>query len=212
MKVIGAGLSRTGTMSTQAALEQLGYPCYHMSEVASSAKHLHAWEQCLSGQSEMVWSDLFADFLACVDTPCCLYFREIMAAFPDAKVLLNLRDPANWYDSLVALSTALEEFRSQANDHPNLAAFLHVTDMVGIKLTHGDFSRDNCIEAFHRHNNRVMQQVPANRLLVFHVKDGWEPLCEFLGEEVPDTPFPHLNEGRETIRQIVNDKLLASSE
>lgn len=208
MEVIGAGLSRTGTMSTQAALQHLGYPCYHMAEVARSEAHLRAWGAYLSGQANMDWPDLFSRFLACVDTPCCFYYREMMEVFPNAKVLLNLRDPENWYDSLVSLAAALEEFRPQSEENPRLAAFLGVTDMVGLKLTNGDFSKENCIEAFHRHNDGVLQHVPSNRLLVFKVQDGWEPLCDFLGKDVPETPFPHLNEGRETIHQIVSENLL----
>ena len=201
MEVIGAGLSRTGTMSTQAALEQLGYPCYHMAEVARSENHLHAWSAYLSGKSQMDWPDLFSRFLACVDTPCCLDYREIMDAFPKAKALLNLRDPDNWYDSLVSLAAALEEFRPKAEENSKLATFLGVTDMVGLRLTDGDFSKENCIDAFHRHNNSVLEHVPSSRLLVFRVQDGWEPLCDFLGKDVPDTPFPHLNDGRETIHR-----------
>jgi len=208
MELIGAGLSRTGTMSTQAALEQLGYPCYHMTEIARSEWHLKAWNAYLSGQSAMNWSALFEDFRASVDTPCCLYYREMMAAFPNAKVLLNLRDPEKWYESLVSLAAALDEFRPQSALHPQLAEFLKVTDIVGMKLTNGDFSRDNCIKAFHRHNAEVLEYVPGNRLLVFQVKDGWEPLCEFLGKEIPRAPFPHLNEGRNTIQKVVSENLL----
>ncbi len=210
MEVIGAGLSRTGTMSTQAALQLLGYPCYHMAEVARSERHLGAWGSYLSGESNMDWSELFSSFLACVDTPCCLFYREMLKAFPDAKVLLNLRDPENWYDSLVSLAEALEEFRARSEENPKLAAFLDVTDMVGLRLTNGDFSKENCIEAFHRHNNDVQNHVPSSRLLVFKVQDGWEPLCEFLDKEIPETPFPHLNEGRETIHQIVSENLLGN--
>lgn len=168
MQVIGAGLSRTGTMSTQAALRQLGYPCYHMSEVARSEKHLRAWGGYLSGKSSMDWPNLFSDFLACVDAPCCLYYREMMDAYPNAKVLLNLRDPDTWYASLVSLATALEDFRAQAEENPKLAAFLSVTDLVGLRLTNGDFSRKNCIDAFHRHNTGVTDYVPRGRSAQSH--------------------------------------------
>lgn len=208
MDIIGAGLSRTGTMSTQAALQILGYPCYHMSEVARSDQHIQAWQCFMSGVSTMNWAELLTKFKATVDTPCCLYYQEMMAAFPDAKVLLTLRDPDKWYDSLVSLSSALEEFRSDSSEHPRLAGFLEVADLVGMKLTRGDFSRENCIDAFHQHNADVQANVPAERLLVFQVEEGWQPLCEFLDKEIPAVAFPHLNEGKETIQSVVSDNLL----
>lgn len=211
MQLLGAGMSRTGTMSTHAALERLGYPCYHMTEVARADGHLDAWNAYFSGQSEMDWPALFVNYAASVDTPCCLYYREMMSAFPDAKVLLNLRDPDKWYDSLVTLSTTLEEFRSQAEKSARLSKFFGITDHVGNMLTAGDLSRENCIKAFNAHNDAVQEYVPRDRLLVFRVQDGWEPLCEFLCQDIPDEPFPYLNEGRSTIQEFVNEALLSGN-
>ena len=71
MKVIGAGFMRTGTMTMQAALERLGYPCYHM-EVPREPGHLDAWYQSVTGQAPMDWHTLFRKFEATVDTPGCL--------------------------------------------------------------------------------------------------------------------------------------------
>ena len=213
MDLIGAGLSRTGTMSTQAALERLGYPCYHMTEVGRARGHLDIWRAFLADQSEMDWAnliDLMQEYRACVDTPCCLFYAELMAAFPAARVLLNVRDADKWYDSLISLSSALEEFRPLTSIHPRLAKFFDVTDAVGMKLTNGDLSRDACIDAFHRHNEDVQSLVPSDQLLVFRVEDGWEPLCEFLGQKVPREPFPYLNEGRSTIHQFVRENLLVA--
>ena len=211
MHVIGAGMSRTGTMSTRAALERLGFPCYHMTEVARADGHLDAWNAFLSGNSAMNWTNLFANYAATVDTPCCLYYRDMMEAFPSAKVLLNLREPVKWYESLVTLSTALEEFRPLAGKSKRLNEFLTLTDYVGSKLTNGDFSQKNCLRAFNAHNDAVQSYVPAERLLVFQVQDGWKPLCDFLEKDVPLEPFPHLNEGRETIHEFVNQSLLENT-
>ena len=208
MQVVGAGLSRTGTMSTHAALERLGFPCYHMTEVARASGHLEAWASYLSESASMDWSTLFQNYEATVDTPSCLFYREIMEAFPRAKVLLNLRDPAKWYESLVTLASTLEEFRPMAMESKRLGQFLSVTDAVGRILSAGDFSRENCVRKFNEHNDAVRESVPSDRLLVFRVEDGWEPLCEFLDRPVPAEPFPYLNEGRSTIQDFVRQVLL----
>ncbi len=146
MQVIGAGMSRTGTMSTHAALERLGFRCYHMTEVARAGGHLEAWHRYLSGAGPMDWPILFQNYEATVDTPSCLFYREIMAAFPDARVVLTLRDPDKWYDSLVTLASALEEFRPMVLESRRLGQFLTITDEVGQRLTSGDFSREHCIK------------------------------------------------------------------
>ncbi len=208
MQVIGAGMSRTGTMSTHAALERLGFRCYHMTEVARAGGHLEAWHRYLSGAGPMDWPVLFQNYEATVDTPSCLFYREIMAAFPDARVVLTLRDPDKWYDSLVTLASALEEFRPMALESRRLGQFLTITDEVGQRLTSGDFSREHCIAKFNAHNDAVRNHVPEDRLLVFKVQDGWGPLCAFLERPVPSEPFPYLNEGRATIHAFVREALL----
>jgi hypothetical protein len=99
MKVIGAGISRTGTMTMQAALETLGYHCYHMKEVPRDPGHLDAWYQLVSGHAPMDWHALFRTFEATVDTPACWYYQDLMQAFPEAKVILTVREPERWYES-----------------------------------------------------------------------------------------------------------------
>lgn len=205
MDVIGAGLSRTGTMSTRAALERLGFPCYHMTETPLAGGHLDAWLTYSTGQSAMDWESLFKNYRASVDLPGCLFYKQILEAFPAAKVLLNVRDPDKWYDSLIRLSTTLEEFRPFVSESASLEKFLRLSDILGAILTNGDFSRQNCLRSFEAHNAAVQEYVPEERLLVFRVQDGWEPLCQFLGQNIPEEPFPHLNEGDETIRAFVTE-------
>lgn len=205
MDVIGAGLSRTGTMSTRAALERLGFRCYHMTETPLAGGHLDAWLKYTTGQSAMDWESLFKNYRASVDLPGCLFYKQILEAFPAAKVVLNVRDPDKWYDSLIRLSTALEEYRPFVSDSASLEKFLRLSDVLGGILTKGDFSRKNCLMSFEAHNASVREHVPEERLLVFRVQDGWEPLCQFLGQNIPEEPFPHLNEGEDTIRAFVNE-------
>jgi len=95
LKVIGAGFGRTGTSSLQAVLEDLlGGKCYHMKEIMMQSAHLQAWHDFAVGKTPaMDWEWLFADYRAAVDCPVCMYYDELMEVFPEAKVILTVRDP-----------------------------------------------------------------------------------------------------------------------
>ncbi len=207
MQVIGAGFGRTGTMSMQAALEILGYPCYHMKEVTEHAGHLQAWHELVGGEHAMDWHALFADFEATVDFPACVYYRELLAAFPDAKVVLTVRDPDRWFDSFLTLQETTDQFRV-FRFIPRARRFLNFVDLLLGNVFGAPRDRQRCIEVFRCHNEQVQATVPAERLLVFQVQDGWGPLCAFLGCEVPeDVPFPHLNEGKNTLQSLARERL-----
>ena len=111
MKVIGAGFGRTGTMSMQAALNILGYRCYHMKEVTENPGHIETWHEFVAGRAAMDWQTLFKDYEATVDFPACTYYRELMQAFPDAKVVLNVRESDRWFDSFLTLQQTTDRFR-----------------------------------------------------------------------------------------------------
>jgi hypothetical protein len=201
MKVIGAGFPRTGTMSMQAALKILGFPCYHMKEVPRERGHLDAWHKFITGQASMDWHALFRKFEATVDTPGCLYYKELMEAFPDAKVVLAVRDPDRWYESFTTLYRTLNSFRPAARVIPKLGKFVRFADVMLAQRFGDSLDRENCIRVFTEHNEAVQRNVPPERLLVFRVTEGWEPLCQFLGCAVPEgVPFPHLNEGDQTLK------------
>jgi hypothetical protein len=207
MQVIGAGFGRTGTMSMQAALEILGYRCYHMKEVTEHAGHLQAWHQFVAGSAGMDWRALFKDFQATVDFPACTYYRELLQEFPDAKVVLNVRDPDRWFDSFLTLQETTDRFRV-FRFIPRARRFLNFVDLLLPKVFVDPRDRARCIQVFEQHNREVQQHVPADRLLVFSVQDGWEPLCTFLGHAVPpEIPFPHLNEGKETLERLAHERL-----
>lgn len=209
MKVIGAGFGRTGTMSMQAALEALGYRCYHMKEVPENPGHLRAWHELVSGRAAMDWKALFKDYEATVDFPACIYYQELLREFPDAKVVLNLRDPQRWFDSLLTLQAATDRIR-KFRFVSRVRRFLEFVDLLFVEVF-GDDPRDreHCIAVFNRHNQLVQDSVPPDRLLVFRVQDGWEPLCAFLGHEVPaEIPFPHLNEGKETLHRLARQRVV----
>ena len=199
MKLIGAGCPRTGTLSTHAALTRLGLPCYHMAEVAMHDEHARAWHAFLVEGKPMDWKALFAPYDATVDAPPAFFYREILDAFPGAKVLLNLREPESWYTSYMTLRGAMQDLSAHRRGNPRLEMWLQVVEAVHDYAIGADSNHDACIAAFNAHNRRVQEDIPADRLLVFRVQEGWAPLCKFLDREVPDEPFPHLNEGADTV-------------
>ncbi len=124
-----------------------------------------------------------------------------MQTFPDAVVVLNTRDPEKWFDSWQHLWAALDE----ANDRAKIVRFhkwMPMLDVMRDRYFGGKIERESSIEIFNRHINAVRRDVPADKLLEFRVTEGWGPLCEFLNVEVPDTPFPHLNE-REGVGEVL---------
>lgn len=191
----------------QAALQILGYRCYHMKEVTENPGHLHAWHEFVADRAPMAWQALFKDYEATVDFPACVYYRELLGAFPDAKVVLNVRDSQRWFDSFLTLQQTTDRFRV-FRFLPRARRFLNFVDLLLPKVFTDPRDRARSIEVFERHNLEVQQTVPADRLLVFRVQEGWEPLCKFLGRDVPaGVPFPHLNEGKETLEALARERL-----
>ncbi len=159
----------------------------------------------------MDWRTLFRDFEATVDAPACFYYKELMQEYPAAKVVLTLREPDPWYKSWAKLYATLQRFRPLSRLIPKFRKLILFTDDMADKMFEfGDpLDHDNCIRVFQAHNEAVQQHVPADRLLVFRVTEGWEPLCAFLGCDVPDgVPFPHLNEGDQTMKAVVKEIFL----
>jgi hypothetical protein len=188
LKVIGAGLGRTGTASVKVALEQLlGGRCYHMSEAFGNAAHPPLWLDAARGEPD--WDAIFGDYVAAVDYPACSFWRELMVRYPDAKVLLTVRDPDKWFESTreTILGEDIRELTAMIPDKPFFDELVF-KDYVG---HFGD--RAFITDYFRRHNAAVVEGVPKDRLLVYEVGEGWEPLCDFLGLPVPETPFPHVN-------------------
>ena len=207
LRVIGAGFGRTGTLSLKAALEQLGYdPCYHMAEVVGvrpgvNEGHVDAWHDFVCGARAMDWERLFAAYQACVDFPACVYYRELMEAFPDAPVVLSVREPSAWYESFAALVAIARGIRDATREDPRMRRWGVFMTVIEERCFGASPDRAASIAAFERHNALVRATVPASRLLVFEVREGWGPLCAFLGRPRPEGPFPHLNE-RELLAQI----------
>jgi Sulfotransferase domain len=238
LEVIGAGFGRTGTNSLKAALEELGFdPCYHMSELFEHPKHVELWDAAARGKS-VDWNELFGGYRSTTDWPACSFYEELVQRYPDAKVILTLRDPNRWYQSTYTTIYARRRIASSAifrclrrlglrqfNANTFLLLVLKAGASVGLfrpgmaraawlndRLIWEDTfggnleDRQHAIEVFERHNEEVKRRVPVERLLVYEIKEGWGPLCDFLGVEEPEKPFPHLNDNH-TFRKVLRRRI-----
>ncbi|MFI0483830.1 sulfotransferase family protein [Actinomadura sp. 9N215] len=238
MDVIGAGFGRTGTASLKAALERLGLgPCYHMSTIIAEPHRVRHWLDIgegrtvspagpeagpeagpgseagsgagsAAGSGGVDWDGVFAGYRSALDWPAASYWRELADHYPDAKVILTVRDPERWYDSVAStiFARALAERRLPlrrrivrrlvARRSPDFALYPRMARATVMdRVFDGRIDdRDHVLRVFDRHVAEVKAAIPDERLLVFDVAEGWEPLCAFLGVPVPDEPFPESNE------------------
>jgi hypothetical protein len=206
MQIIGAGFGRTGTVSLKQAFEHLGYSCYHMQEVmkAYDRGHVERWNAAIRGEN-VDWHALFDGFEATVDFPACVFYRELMEAFPDAVVVLSVRDPERWWNSYSKL-LRLVKTASWFNFVPMFREFSAMNVAMVDRVFGGSLDKDDSIARYLRHVDEVKATVPAKRLLVYSVTEGWEPLCEFLGHPVPPRPFPHANAGVAELRAQITEQ------
>lgn len=198
LEIIGAGFGRTGTNSLKLALEHLGFgPCHHMFEIRDHPELLPDWEAAARGEA-VGWDNIFRNYRSQVDWPGARYWRELAAHFPKSKVILTIRDPEGWYESIQA--TVLP-FLAARGKHPApyvnaIAEMGHQT--VAVQVFNDRLrERDHAIKVFKRHIDEVQTEIPAERLLTFDLRDGWQPLCAFLGVSVPGIPFPKTNSSKQ---------------
>jgi hypothetical protein len=196
LTVIGAGYPRTGTMSLKLALEQLGFgPCHHMAEFFTRPGLVELWSEGLQA-SPIDWDRLLEGYRSCTDAPCCFFYRELAERWPEAKVILSLRSPESWWAS--ANATVMSDFGPPPPIRPVVEAMVKVQRERGVAApdpTNPD--KDAALAGFTRHNDEVRRAISPDRLLVFEARDGWEPLCRFLGVDVPDRPYPHVNKSED---------------
>jgi hypothetical protein len=180
LSVIGAGFGRTGTFALKTALEQLGLgPCCHGSEERHFRQGADFWSRFSRGEP-IDWDQFFLGYRSTVDSPSCRFYLALADRYPSAKIVLTLRDPAEWFESYRA--TVLPMLVSSTN-----APYFHFL-FGGYK-----HDRESLIAGYERHNREVQKLVPPERLLVYEVRQGWGPLCQFLNLPIPDQPFPHVN-------------------
>ena len=215
IEVIGAGLGRTGTMSLKFALERMGLgPCFHMVELMKVPERLKYLKQAhKTGDSD--WDALFHGFSSAVDYPICLYLQPLLQKYPDAKVVLTLRDPDVWYTSVT--NTIWHAAPHSASDilkliwgtirHKDMRkvapVFNHSDQLIWKEQFEGRFrDKDFAIAKYHEHTEWVRSIVPEGQLLEYNLGDGWVPLCEFLDKEILKEEFPKSNDQAEFQRKL----------
>lgn len=204
MHIIGAGVGRTGTYSLRLAIDQLGFgPCHHMEVVVHNmATQVPLWSAAVGGRAD--WPALYAGCQSAVDWPTACFFRELRDVYPNAKFVLTTRNPETWADSFSTTIQKLVAERDQAP--PEMRDWLEMAGAVIAKTGFpAELDRAQLVDAFMAHDEAVKEAIPADRLLVYEVKDGWAPLCEFMGVPVPDAPFPRTN-NREEFWELVKGK------
>jgi hypothetical protein len=204
------GFGRTGTASLQVALEELGFgPCYHMIEVFRHPQHAHFWEAAWRGEPAD-WDGILGSYEATMDWPASTFYEELLERNPDAKVLLSVRDSERWYESTRSTIYELTRISTRSFFSRVSLAFLsllrfgtftirpwQIAEEIVLRGTFdGKFEdKRHAIEVFNRHNDEL--------------KEGWGPLCEFLGVEEPNKPFPRLNDAAELRRMILMVRILS---
>jgi hypothetical protein len=206
LSVIGAGFGRTGTMSLKLALDRLGFgPCYHMVEVFKNPEAPGYWEAAADGKA-VDWEEVFAGYNSTVDWPSATFYRELADAYPEAKVILTERDPESWFTSTQATIFSLA-IRDDTQDEWQRMVLKVISDLFDRRMS----DKAKLLEVYRRHNEEVRRTIAADRLLVYEVADGWEPLCRFLDVEVPDEPMPKVNSTDE-FRQHLAAKLAENAD
>ena len=193
LEIIGAGFGRTGTLSLKQALERLGFSkCYHMAEVMAHPEHADLWRAAWRGEDP--WERIFDGYAAAVDWPASAFWPRLMEVYPQAKVLLTVRDAERWYKSAsdTIFRSMQDALRSQ---DPARRERLRMTQEIIVEGTFGGDLNDkaNAIAVYEANVARVHEVVPADRLIVFDPKEGWPPLCDALDVALPDEPYPHVN-------------------
>jgi hypothetical protein len=211
LNVIGAGLGRTGTTSLKQALTHLlGGPCFHFLEYGVWPELMPLW---LAFDQEIPrydavdmsvsvpatrWQSLMPGYIACVDEPASYYWKQLWQAFPDALVILSVRDPVSWCESMKSIGGQLKAEKKQLEGMTAARReFLEFVYALYPEIEE-ESSRQEDIEFFEEHNGKVIAFAEQNeefkkRLLVWQIGDGWEPICNALNLPEPDIPFPHSN-------------------
>ena len=197
LKVIGAGFGRTGTLSLKLALERLGFAkCYHMMEVVEQPHHAPLWQDAWRGAEP--WETLFDGYAAAVDWPAAAFWEPLMAFYPEAKVVLAMREAASWYESAKATIFRSMQEGLRSGDPKRRERMAMAKEIIVDGTFGGDLDdRANAIAVYEANVARAKATVPRERLVVFDPHDGWPPLCEALGVPVPNEPYPRVNTASE---------------
>src|SRR5579871_2471539 len=187
LKIIGSGLGRTGTASLKAALEQLGFRCHHMIEVFMHMETIPLWAAAFQGRPD--WPAIYKDYTATVDYPGAAFWRELAQEYPDAKVLHTLRDPDEWFESTQATIFAP---RGPTENPPEPIRPMFDAMMASSRMPQNRHDRASMVAYFKKHNDEVVREIPAKRLLFYNVAEGFPALGDVV-EEQPRAGNPSAN-------------------
>jgi len=202
LQVIGAGFGRTGTLSLKAALEMLDFaPCYHMMEVFAHPDHIRIWDDAAHGK-KIDWKSFLGGYRAAVDWPVCHFWRQLHETFPDAKMLLTERDPESWYRSFSqTIQMVMQRDPAGVTDPMRLAHGRMANAIISEQTFGNRFDKDHVIAVYKAHNEKLKRAL-GSKLLVYDVKQGWGPLCKYLGVPVPSAEFPRTNTTEDFLARI----------
>ena len=214
VELISAGMPRTGTLTQKEAFESLGLgPCFHWVDIlADLERQVPLWDGAIDGTVDP--ASILDGYPSTADWPGGYFYKQLLESNPDAKVLLSVRDPERWEPSFretivdMCFGESLIRLLSSARAHvdPKWSRYLDLVNKMfwGEKGTFPNgHSPDDLIQGFVAHNDEVKRVVPGDRLLVWEVTEGWEPLCAFLDVPVPDQPLPHANDRATFLGRVV---------
>ncbi|KAL5362407.1 P-loop containing nucleoside triphosphate hydrolase protein [Aspergillus floccosus] len=204
LKIIGAGYPRTGTLSLCEALETLGYNCHHMDKIfLDESQDPGIFTRAYTTKSPPDWDEVYRNYDAAVDCPSMAFWEDLFQKYADAKVILTTRDPNAWYDS-VGMTIYQRSLKEGVNWPLRLLKAREMSRAIvkdGVLKEYTD--KEAMLRQFQEHIVRVQEIVPPGQLLIFDSRQGWEPLCRFLGAAVPKgRPYPHTNRAGEFADRI----------
>jgi len=215
-----------------AAFRILGIPSWHWVKMTENTPDLAMWNEVLESKfnpenpdrlplDRRVFDNLLGQFGACTDQPAAIVAEELVAAYPEAKVVLIERDVDKWFESF--RKTVIAGTNSPAIpfvrriDRECMGAMARQMDLITEHYFHIESKRESWLRnnpmffeewlqkakaAYLAHNAEVKRVTPPERLLLFQLDQGWEPLCKFLGKPIPDVPFPRINDTEELNRLV----------
>jgi len=209
LKIIGAGFGRTGTASIQLALEKLGFEkCYHMYEIRNDKSKAQAWYDA-SIKKPVDWDDVFTGYQATIDWPACSFYKDLIDKYPNAKVILTVRDPDKWYksvrDTIYIMSNILPWWAYLLSGKSRIMRKM-ISNVIWDGTFNGRFEQEDYAKnVFLNHIEQVKNTVAKEKLLIYEVTQGWQPLCDFLNLPIPEgEAFPNVNDTN-TMKQLIRD-------
>ncbi|XP_078491418.1 uncharacterized protein LOC144747508 [Ciona intestinalis] len=216
MKVIYAGYSKTGTKSITAAFHEFGYKTYDWLE--NSWYLGDDWRRIIKeGGTVEDFRRMYEGVDAIVDAPAYNFWEQILEAYPDTKIIISIREEEAWLRAMYKQIDSMEKdpiyvmMLLLSYSGRKYFQYTQACSLVAIGNPPSSWrwftvkNGMNFKRLYRLHNNYVLQKAPKKQLLVYDFKEGWGPICEFLGEKVPDKPFPHANIGASIMRDYMEN-------